>query len=66
MQEASVQAHRVSWDLEGHFWFGFCVFRALETCKFQLKQEKKKKGEGVECLKWAEMNANGQFGFLKR
>lgn len=43
MQEASVQAHRVSWDLEGHFWFGFCVFRALETCKFQLKQEKKKK-----------------------
>lgn len=41
MQEAGVPAHRVSWDL-GHFWFGFCVFRALETCKFQLKKEKKK------------------------
>lgn len=59
MQEAGVPAHRISQDLEGHFWFWFWFFRALEICKFHLKQEKKKRREGRECLKWAKMNANG-------
>ena len=41
-------------------------FMAETNQGYATKAGKKKKGEGVECLKWAEMNANGQFGFLKR
>lgn len=29
-------------------------------------ESRKKRREGVECMKWAKTNANGQLGFLKR
>lgn len=46
------------------FGLGF-VFPGTRDLQVPTKEGKKKRREGIECLKWAEMNANGQFGFLK-